>query len=124
MSDRLAAATFRGSAPFMHRVTRSTMADEGPPPNDGVVEDAEENGEEEDEEGDVQPRLIERIANDDPAVSTLNLTSFWELGEPKFDSDEVTEAVMAWWGELDGWFRNQGSGCNPGLCCVVGVAAA
>lgn len=84
----------------MHRVTRSTMADEGPPPNDGVVEDAEENGEEEDEEGDVQPRLIERIANDDPAVSTLNLTSFWELGEPKFDSDEVTEAVMAWWGEF------------------------
>ena len=79
--------------------TRSTMADEAPPPNDEVFEDAEEE-DDGDEDEQQQPCLIERIANNDPAVSTLNLTSFWDLGEPKFDSDEVTEAAMGWWGEF------------------------
>ena len=82
------------------------MADEGPPPNDEVLQDADEDEEEinaeededEGEEGDDQPRLLERIANNDPAVSTLNLTSFWDLGEPKLDSDEDAESVMDWWG--------------------------
>ena len=104
-ANRFVFATFReerkqDACIVIRRVTRSTMADEEPPPNDGVFDDAEEDVEEEDEEGDDQPRLIERIANNDPGVSTLNLTNFWELGEPKFDSDEVTEAAMGWWGEF------------------------
>ena len=79
------------------------MADEGPPPNDGVFEDAgeaEEDNGDEDEEGDDQPRLLERIANNDPAVSTLNLTTFFDLGEPKLEEDEDEASLMGWWGEF------------------------
>ena len=84
--------------------TTTIMADEGPP-NDEVLQDADEdeeeiNAEEDEEEEEDQPRLLERIANNDPAVSTLNLTSFWDLGEPKLDGDEDAESVMDWWGEF------------------------
>ena len=74
--------------------------DEGPPPNEDDFEDVGDDEEEDaDANEDAPPRLLERIANNDPDLITLDLNTFFDLGFPKVDEDDAT-LDLDWWGEM------------------------